>query len=333
MRLTDISALGPRLEALSRRRGWAVAVSLSLFGLILWKIHPDRLGRVLLEIRWLPALGAVGCILLSAALLGLRWQWMLRLQDMERGYGESWRGVMVGNALSAALLGALFGDIAKSAWYARRHDLPFPAVLLSCGLDRLCGGLGLALYALLSVLSAFREGVQIPSAWNLNPRVLQWTPWVMMILLPLGLILWRKLRRGALDPQGKAWLQWVESWKALRARPGLCLGAVGISLIANMLIGATLGFALASVGPGSLPWMKLLWTFPAIGLAASLPLTFAGAGAREGAAIAIWSTLGIPAPVAVAASLVTLVATLLGAVPGSLLFLQGRNKAVTDNKP
>ncbi|HRI16376.1 MAG TPA: lysylphosphatidylglycerol synthase domain-containing protein, partial [Verrucomicrobiota bacterium] len=118
----------------------------------------------------------------------------------------------------------------------------------------------------------------------------------------------------------------IGAWKALQARPGLLVSAIAVSFAANLLIGGTLACGLAAIHPTSVPWASLLWTLPVIGLAASMPFSVAGAGARESAAIALWSAYGISAPHAVAACLLTLTATLIGALPGGLLFLHAKTR-------
>lgn len=309
----------------SRRRIAAFACSTVLLALILWRIHPERLGEVLENIRPLPALAALACVVGAAALLAVRWRWMLQLQGVDDGYPAAWAGVLVGNALSAALLGALLADIAKSGWYSRRHGHAYSAVLLACGLDRVCGGFGLVLYGLTTAALALVGGMHWPGSWtwNLptNGRVLALGAITVLLLTAGGLVARQKPQllaslHSARDQIGQA-------WTLLRQRPQRLTAAIALSFAANLLLGATLGFALASVGKPTGPWLAVVWTFPVIGLVASFPLTFAGAGAREGAAMAIWSGFGISPPVAVAACLVTLGATLLGTVPGTLLIATG----------
>lgn len=310
----------------SRRRIAALACSTVLLALILWRIHPERLGEVLGNLRPLHAVAAIACVVGAAALLAVRWRWMLQLQGVDDGYPAAWAGVLVGNALSAALLGALLADIAKSGWYSRRHGHAYSAILVACGLDRVCGGFGLVLYGLATTAMAIVGGMRWPGSWNWN---LPSNGWALALASTLVVVLavagWAVRRKPQfLVGLHGAWDRIVQAWSLLRQRPQRLAAAIAISFVANLLIGATLGFALASVGKPTGPWLSVLWTFPLIGLVASLPLTFAGAGAREGAAIAIWSGFGIAPPVAVAACLVTLGATLLGAVPGTLLIATDR---------
>ncbi|MFM7213383.1 MAG: lysylphosphatidylglycerol synthase transmembrane domain-containing protein [Verrucomicrobiota bacterium] len=304
---------------LRRHRIGAALISIGLLGSILWRLQPGRLTEVFSHLRPLPLVGALGCVVAAGALMALRWGWMLQAQGIRDGFMAAWRGTLVGNALSAALLGALLGDVAKSGWYARRERHSYGRVLLACGLDRACGGVGLVLYGGLSLTAALAWG------GGLNLGLPEGAPWrtgaltILMLIVITGLLL-RSTRRRLEARLQTGMAQWRETRRALGTRPSILVGAIGVSIIANLLVGGTLACALAAAAPGPLPWASLLWTFPVIGLAASMPLTLAGAGTRESAAIAIWAAFQISAPVAVMASLVTLAATLAGALPGGFLF-------------
>ncbi len=304
---------------LRRHRIGAALISIGLLGSILWRLQPGRLAEVFIHLRPLPLVGALGCVVTAGALMALRWGWMLQTQGIRDGFMAAWRGTLVGNALSAALLGALFGDVAKSGWYARREKHSYGRVLLACGLDRACGGVGLVLYGGLSLTAALVWG------GGLNLGLPEGTPWktgaltLLVLIVIMGLLL-RSTRRRLQARLQTGIAQWRETRSALGDRPWILVGAIGVSVVANLLVGGTLACGLAAAAPGPLPWTGLLWTFPVIGLAASMPFTLAGAGTRESAAIAIWAAFYINAPVAVTASLVTLTATLVGALPGGLLF-------------
>ncbi|HAB15211.1 MAG TPA: lysylphosphatidylglycerol synthase domain-containing protein, partial [Verrucomicrobiota bacterium] len=163
MRLAEITGFGSRLAPFARHRWVAVGVSASILALIFWRIHPERILQALAGARALPASAALLCVLSAGVLLAVRWQWMLRSQGVNDGFFSAWRGVLVGNALNAAMLGAALSDVAKSAWYARRHRHPFPDILLACGLDRVCGGVGVILYALATIAVAIRAR---PEFWD-----------------------------------------------------------------------------------------------------------------------------------------------------------------------
>jgi hypothetical protein len=78
---------------------------------------------------------------------------------------------------------------------------------------------------------------------------------------------------------------------------------------------------LLAVSHAPIPWLKLVWTFPLITAISGLPITFAGIGARDGAAIALLGWCGVAAADAEAMSLLTLcVSVFWGFVGGAVLW-------------
>ena len=304
--------------------GWhrtvmAVVASAGLLAFIAWKVEPVRLWEVLRQTR--PAFVVLAFLSAGGGLLmvACRWHWMLLLRGVADRWWDSVRTALIGYGLSMVLPGAVFADVAKSFQHARRHGRPFEELLLVCGLDRFAGMLGLGVYGLLIA------GVTLPLA----------SPWIrweaprgagrslvggILAATVVGILIAVSARRPRVRAAMERGRQLVrDGWGALRDRPVLLVAAAGLSVLGNLLVAATLALGLASVAPEPLPWGRVLWTLPVIGLAAAFPFTVAGAGAREGAAIALWSACGIAAPVAVAACLVTLSANLVWAAIGGLL--------------
>lgn len=323
--IREAAATDPdRPPAGGARRTWlrsaaALAGSAVLLGVMVWKSDPARLFAVLQGTR--PAVVALA--LSSAggalALLALRWHWMLELRGVSDRYRDSARTTLIGYGLTMVLPGAIIADVAKSYSHARRLGRPLPEVLLACGLDRFSGMIGLAGYGVLILLVAVPQ-----SGARLQWEPVSWSAALSLKILAvaafLGLLAWMLARhpqiRGAME-RGRRLVR--DGWESLRDRPRLLLAAALLSILGNLLVASTLALGLRSVAPDPLPWSRLLWTLPVIGLAAAFPFTVAGAGAREGAAVALWAACGIPAPVAVAACLVTLAVNMTWAAVGGVL--------------
>lgn len=330
---------GPGRSAGPGRRTWlragaALAGSAILLGVIVWKSDPARLARVLRTTRPVDVALALASAGASLALLALRWHWMLQLRNVADRYRDSLRTTLIGYGLTMVLPGAVVGDVAKSYRHSRRHGRPLSELLLASGLDRFIGVAGVAGYALLILgVAVPRSGGSLrwaPDAWSLA------IPWKAATLaLPVAVVLWVVSRRPQVRSAIRSGRRLVhDGWQSLRDRPRLLAVGVLLSVLGNVLVAATLAFGLSSVAPEPLPWSRLLWTLPVIGLAAAFPLTVAGAGAREGAAVALWAACGIPAPVAVAACLVTLAVNGTWAALGGLMLAGvpetfGRSRRVT----
>ena len=280
----------------------ALLGSVGLLAAIVWRVEPARLVSILGHAR--PSF--VFCSLMSAGgalgMLMIRWHLMACLRDVGDRMTDSARTTLIGFGLTFVLPGAVFADVAKSYHHARRLHRPFPDLLVVCALDRFAGMLGLAGYGALVLWAAWKW--MVPRAgsdqihWRLpSPALVAGV--VFVVGAAAVLILRRPAIRSAAE-RGR--IRMRDGWNALRDRPRLLGLAALLSIAGNLMVAGTLAFGLASVAPD-----------------AAFPFTVGGAGAREGAAIALWSSVGIAAPVAVAACLVTLAANLFWAGIGGLL--------------
>lgn len=303
-----------------------IAGSAVLLGFLIHKVDPARLAEVLRQARPGFLALAVASSGGALALVAVRWHLMLWLRGMSGPFRHSGRTTLVGYVLTLVLPGAMFGDFGKSVDHARRHRRPLAELLLVCGLDRFAGLVGLAVYVLMVGVVAVPAASlgDLTSRWEWTLKFRWW--WIPAAVAAAGAG-WVALR----SVRGRAGIIRAghlarNGWDSLRERPHLLIFATGLSVLANLCVAGTLAFGLAGVAAPGLPWMRILWTLPLIGLAAAFPFTVAGAGAREGAAIVLWSACGVPALVAVAACLITLAANLSWAAVGAVLLFQAPPK-------
>jgi len=114
--------------------------------------------------------------------------------------------------------------------------------------------------------------------------------------------------------------------------PRVTLAGVLCGFFVQAALSGVLAFNLQAVSTNSVPWSQLIWTFPVITIISALPITVAGLGAREGAALALLGLYSVSAEDAVAASLLTVVVSVSWAAVGALLCLHEdrRRRPVTD---
>ena len=84
-------------------------------------------------------------------------------------------------------------------------------------------------------------------------------------------------------------------------------------------LNGVLALNLQAVSHEPLPWLRLAWTFPVITVVSGLPITFAGIGARDSAAIALLGWCGVAGVDAEAMSLLTLCVSVLWGLIGGLM--------------
>jgi hypothetical protein len=113
----------------------------------------------------------------------------------------------------------------------------------------------------------------------------------------------------------------LESGKRLVKSPKIVLQGFFCSLLMQVAINAVLAMNLQAVSHTPVPWVRLVWAFPLITAISGLPITMAGIGARDGAAIALLGWCGVAAADAEAMSLLTLfVSVLWGLIGGIVLW-------------
>ena len=75
------------------------------------------------------------------------------------------------------------------------------------------------------------------------------------------------------------------------------------AVLTAILFNVTQVFCLQAVSPEPVPWFRLFWLYHVVTVLASLPITVAGTGVREGASMVLLAQYGIGAPTAVAGAM------------------------------
>jgi rSAM/selenodomain-associated transferase 2 len=265
-----------------------------------------------------------GWFVFGIALYGLlfipaSWRWHLALRQTGCAVhpGATARLCLIGHFFYTILFGAAGGDTAKSAFYARWYRLPLAKVLAAAPLDRLMGCAGLILFAGLVLLLAIVGG----AFSSLKGIALRWpSGWLFaaMFVFILALLALAKSK-------GKSvWVKFSKAFlsgaKQLLASPRALFSGVFCGLLVQVGLNGVLAFNLQAVSHAEIPWAQLAWTFPVICIVSALPITVAGLGMREGAALALLGLYGMSNADAVAASLLTLTTGLVWAAAGGFLF-------------
>ena len=296
------------------------AVTVAALCVVFHRLKLGDLVHTVRTMRW-------GCFLAALALFGLlflpaaeRWHLVLRLLDRAVNLAATARVSLIGHFFYTVLFGVVGGDTAKSALYARWYRLPLPEVLAAAPLDRLLGFAGLLIFASGAVVLAadtdgFAGSAQISFQWP--------GQWAWAILSAAGLVIWLVSRARPESAGGRFWRTFVSGGKLLLASPRIALAGVGCGLLVQMALSGVLALNLQAVSQTPVPWSRLIWTFPVITMVSALPITVAGLGVREGAALMLLGHYGIPETDAVAASLLTATVTMAWAAVGAVLLWRG----------
>lgn len=121
---------------------------------------------------------ACGCYLAMLLILGLRWWFLLRIQDIHIPLWEAMRLTFLGYLFSNAVPGTVGGDLLK-AWYVSKHTPRKAAVVMSIFVDRMLG------MTELTLLAAVMVGVVL--IWQLADPSTIFSPMIAVAVL-LGVL-------------------------------------------------------------------------------------------------------------------------------------------------
>ncbi len=280
---------------------------------------------------YLAAQGAFGMGLLGSA---LRWHQMLRLNpDAEVHAVASVRMVFIGHFFNTFLGGPSGGDLPKTAVYSRWFGVPAAGVFAASILDRLTASVGGLAFVALALLAGGYSGafewlarveMQAPGPW-----VLKLGGGVIAVLLVLAVVLVILTRRRRQSFLGRSLAALRQSVRKLVGSGRRSLRALGFAAFTASMFNLTQVLCLQAVSPEPVPLLKVLWLYQAVTVVAALPVTFAGAGLREGTAMFLLAPYGIPATAAVAGGLLTLSVHVTWALVGAgLLWREHRSRSV-----
>ncbi|GAC1324989.1 MAG: hypothetical protein NVSMB22_14430 [Chloroflexota bacterium] len=290
---------------LFQKRFARYGLTLSVLGLVLVKVHPERLGASISAVRPLDLIIACVLTLPFLSLKALRWHLLLLAGRIETTFWESALSYVGGMGL-ALITPARLGELARAAYLTdsrklkigglvmidKAFDVWVLAGLSAVGAWRLLGPvpcIALAAVASAGFLVAYFPGGLSRSLMSLTARL----PWSAKI----GNI--------------------VSSAESLT--PGSTTMFLLLTLAAFAVVMLQFGFILSSWHPWSLD--VVLLTFPIVILTNVLPLTIGGLGVREGAAALLLSHYGVPASEAtVTALLSATVNTYIPGIAGAMLF-------------
>jgi glycosyltransferase 2 family protein len=276
-----------------------------------------------MRVEWfLGSIVLYGLMFLPAA---RRWHLALRVNDSIVDAAATVRFSIIGHFFYLLLFGGAGGDTAKAAVYARRYKLPLPKTLASVSLDRLMGSGALIVVAAIAFgIAAAHGGFGGTKSFSLRGSA-----WWLLLLLPaiiVALIFLRRSRHESILHRFAA--AFLEGGKRLLSSPKMVLSGFTCSLLMQVAVNGALAMNLQAVSHAPIPWLRLVWTFPLITAVSGLPITFAGIGARDGAAIALLGWCGVAAADAEAMSLLTLCVSVFWGLVGGFVLWREANTPV-----
>lgn len=322
------SPSGPNQKWVSNKwRLVCIAVTLVALFLVFRRIPVAKILDTIraMNVGWF--IGAVvlyGIMFLPAA---WRWHLALRINDGFVDWPATGRFTIIGHFAYLILFGGAGGDAAKAAVYARRYGKPLPKILASVWLDRLMGSGALLVVAVMAFAVAGMHG-GFAGAKSISVHESVW--WVLLAIPVVALLLYwlrRSRHHSVLHRLGMAFL---EGGKRLITSPGVVLSGFLCSLLMQCAVNGMLALNLQAVSHAPIPWWRLAWTLPLITAISGLPVTVAGIGTRDGAAITMLGWYGVTAADAEATALLTLSVSLLWGLVGAFVLWRESGRLVVE---
>jgi len=323
-RSARVPALQDKQPKKRRRFPWkplvGVLVSVMLVGMLLGRVDLEALRATFsrMKIGWfLAAVALFGAGVLATA---TRWYLALGRGDTAASFPATVRANYTGQFFNNILFGVSGGDVVKATLYARWNGLDGARVLASCIVDRVLGACGSAvffLFALIVVLtsgaSSMLQGMDMEAS-GFGPIAIGAAT---VVIVMIGVFYHFRENAFLIKTLGSL----KQNFVRFRDAPRLMAAAIGITVAWQTILCAILALCLRAVVDEPLPWFTIAWVFPAISLITAIPVTFAGAGVRETAALVFLGAYGVSEPEALAAGMLASFIYIIWATVGGIIAL------------
>lgn len=299
------------------------AVTVGLIWLVLHNIDLDDTMRRVRSIPISVAAGGLLLLLLLSLLSIVRWQIVMRQFGRVLGFGLTTRLFFEGLFFNQALPSTVGGDGVR-IYRSFRAGLPLAAAINSVVLDRVLGLTSLMLLAALAQ-PLFYERVQSTAARLSFSAVFVVAVCGIFALLLIGYLpLWVrrwKVVGGLVDMSHAA--------RKVFVTPSVLFPVTVLSVLGH-LISVTIVYLLAGSLNLGVSFLDCLVMVPSVLLLATVPVSVAGWGVREGAMVATFGLLGVPAGGAAAASVLFGMGMVITALPGGLFWFLNPDRRVDE---
>jgi len=310
------------------RRKWLVtgaklAMSIGLIAVLAANIDLDRAAERVSQLAWWAIVAGLALLGLQVAMLGMRWRLVSTRVGAPLPAARAVGLMFVGQLFSQALPSTVGGDAVRIL-VLRRAGLPLKNVIHGVLIDRVTGVTGMFVLVLIAQPLLYEMIADRTAYWGLFLANLCGLAGVGAFLaidrLPARWHLWRPLAAlVAFSADGRR--VFFDS----RRTPPVMFLAVAVQLINVVivfLLGRGLGLDIALVACFAL--------VPPVLMLATVPISLAGWGLREGAMVAALGFVGVAAADAVVLSVIYGLGLVVAALPGALFWLGDWRKSMAD---
>ncbi len=299
------------------------AVTIGLIWLVVGSVDiGDTMDRIRGIPLWVAPL-ALSLMLSQFLLATWRWRIVMRQFNQSLPFKTAFRFFFEGMFFNQALPSTVGGDGIR-IYRSFRAGLPLQPAINSVILDRV---LGLASQVLLVAIAQplFYQRVDDPAAR------LTFTAIFILAAIGIGMLLvmsWMPVRLHRWSVFRGLTALSVAARQAF-ARPSVLLPVVALSVAGHVLTVAVFYLLFRHLGL-SATFMDCLVLVPSVLLLATVPVSVAGWGLREGAMVAAFGLIGVAAGGAAAVSVLFGLGLIVLSLPGGLLWFVGSDRRVAD---
>ncbi len=303
------------------------ALAIGLLALLFSRVDSQELTKVIKEASakrgWLVAAAAMYGVVVTLGIL--RWQILLRAQDIRLPLRRTTVIYFIGMFFNAFLFGSTGGDLARLYYAAKSASERKTEAGVTIAMDRITGML--AMMVLATVVIACRWPFLRAQPETLVTALAVLVLAAVIPLIAAQIVILHRFRHARVF----RWIQarqnlafflrkLLHSFLLYRHHPIYLASAFGLSLfghLATICISAMIGQALGM----SLGIQDYLVGVPIVLILASFPITPAGLGLREGLAVTVLGAFGVEKTPALSLALLIFAVTFVWSIFGGLVFL------------
>ena len=272
-------------------------------------------------------LAAIGMIIAGSLLAIYRWTLLLKAAGVETGLFRAVSLTFIGLFFNNVMPGLTGGDLVKAVYIARDHRKKKTEAIITVLLDRVLGITGLACVA----------GLVIPLKFEEYAVVAPWIYGILAMLAGGALVFFSRRVRAAvrLDailerlPLQRFILKINQAVFLYRYRRQTVVASLAISMVVHLIIISGIGIIGKGIGL-SVPMVTYFAVMPIVLIVMALPISPAGLGTGEAAAIYFWGAQGVSGSEAVSLLLVYRMSQLVVSLIGGVFLALQKQRITTE---
>ena len=314
--------------AINSRPSSKSSISLGLITVALWHVDLAKVAAQLVSANLWYVLAAVLIYTVAIILNGIKWQILLRAQEVRVPFGPVLQFLYTGFFFNNFLPANVGGDVIRGYGLARYTDRAADAAV-SVVVDRI---IGLMAYMSTAAVAAI---VAVNLTGLVALQQVEWVAFVALAVLAMAfaLLLSRRLRGlisrlfawRLLSPLAPLWTRVSDAFNAYRFKYralalafGVALMGIACTSLVNWCLSQSMG------GQMSLP---IIFLFnPLIALVLMVPISIGGIGVSQTAYPFFYGLAGVPAAHALAVSLLMQAVAIIASLPGGVFWLMWKRQ-------